>query len=205
MGSRYTNNNFNLVFILDDEACDHDDDITSEISFKESKNFFLLAAVFCSTYLICRCYTYLVNEVYCKSLLSRQLPESAWKLTMGMGNGYGWQWSFPTLLNWLIMDKVFWLLVLSISILLSPCLDVLPSSKWNLLYLVSNYFFFNVYMCIKTKNNFPVLLSIHMTIQVTLKVVSLEMTDKVSIIFGSLAPEFYPHRVSTYWNYNYCK
>ena len=77
MGSRYTNNTFNVVFILDDEACDHDDDIKSEISFEESKYFCFLASVFCSTYLICKCYTYLVSEVYCKSLLSRQLPESA--------------------------------------------------------------------------------------------------------------------------------
>ena len=50
-------------------------------------------------------------------------------------------------------------------------------------FTVSNYFLFNVYMCIKTKDNFPVLFSIHMAIleiMKFLKVISLEMTNKAS-------------------------
>ena len=61
---------FYLIFIPDNDPGDGDDDMPTEFTFhglhQQSKYFGFLASVFCS------CVVYLVNKVYCKSLLFLQ-------------------------------------------------------------------------------------------------------------------------------------
>ena len=61
---------FYLTFIPDNDPGDGDDDMPTESTFhglhQQSKYFGFLASVFCS------CVVYLVNKVYCKSLLFLQ-------------------------------------------------------------------------------------------------------------------------------------